>query len=195
MNSVTKKIWARIRGKGRGWVFTPKHFLDLGSRAAVDQALCRLHGQDRIRRFGRGIYDSPKLHPVLGALSPSPDSIARALTIGADLQVTPSQAANLLGLTSQVPAKLVYLTNANSRRVKIGSQVIYLKHAGPQMLGAGKLGGLALQALRYFGRDGISDDVIQHMAQILPPPVKTDLKRLAARAPQWTHSVIGKIAV
>lgn len=66
------KIKRRIIGKGRGAVFTPADFLDLGSRASVDQTLSRLTDQGVIRRLARGIYDYPKTSPRLGRLSPDP---------------------------------------------------------------------------------------------------------------------------
>lgn len=77
--NVQNKIVYRIRGKGRGWVFSPKHFLDLGSRDAVDKALSRLADAGVIRRFSRGLYDYPKISPQLGTLTPSADKIAKVL--------------------------------------------------------------------------------------------------------------------
>ena len=73
------KIKRRIIGKGRGAVFTPADFLDLGSRASVDQTLSRLTDQGVIRRLARGIYDYPKTSPRLGRLSPDPDAVAAAI--------------------------------------------------------------------------------------------------------------------
>ena len=60
-------------------MFTPTQFLDLGSRAAVDQALSRLAQAGTIRRLALGVYDYPKRHPMLGPLSPSADTVAKAL--------------------------------------------------------------------------------------------------------------------
>ena len=80
MNSVSKQIVKRIRGKGMGFVFTPKDFLDLGSRAAVDQALSRLTRRGTIRRLGRGLYDYPRVSPHLGPLSPPLDLVALYLS-------------------------------------------------------------------------------------------------------------------
>ena len=74
MSTTASKIIRRIHTKQRGWVFTPKHFLDVGSREAIDQTLSRLVKQGKIRRLGRGIYDYPKQHPSLGTLSPNTDT-------------------------------------------------------------------------------------------------------------------------
>ncbi len=108
--TITDRILRRIRGKGRGWTFVPKDLLDLGSRAAVDQALSRLARKDRIRRVGRGIYDYPRVSKRLGVLSPSVDAIASAVArkSNSQLQVSDAQAANALGLTTQISAKPIY---------------------------------------------------------------------------------------
>ena len=77
--SIDSLILARIHGRGRGSVFVPGDFLDLGSREAVDLALHRFARKGTIRRLARGVHDFPKEHPVLGLLSPSADTVARAL--------------------------------------------------------------------------------------------------------------------
>ena len=77
--SVTQQIVQRATAKGRGAVFTPSDFLDLGSRAAVDQALSRIARAGRLRRVARGLYDYPRIDPQLGPLTPSTDAVAQAL--------------------------------------------------------------------------------------------------------------------
>ena len=99
-------ILSRIRGSGRGSVYVPRDFLDLGSRGAVAQALHRLEKKGVLRRLTRGVYDFPKQHRTLGLLSPSAETIASALA-GRDrtrLQPAGAYAANALGLSEQVPA-------------------------------------------------------------------------------------------
>ena len=124
--SIDSRIVAAIHGRGRGSVFVPADFLEIGSREAVDVALHRLARQGTIRRLARGVYDFPKEHPVLGPLAPSAEDIARALA-GRDrtrLQPAGAYAANALGLSEQVPAKVVFLTDGPARTVKIGSTTI-----------------------------------------------------------------------
>ena len=156
MSSITASILKRVRGKGRGSVWTPGDFLDLGSRAAVDQGLSRLARRGRITRVARGIYAYPQVSPRLGALTPSPDAVAGAVA-GARrsrLQVSGARAANELGLSTQVPARAVYLTDGPSKVVKLGRQEVRLKHvAANRMAGAGTRAGMVLEALRYLGRD------------------------------------------
>src|SRR5260370_32475786 len=98
MTRVSPQILKRIRAKGRGAVFTAKDFLDLGSRATIDQCLSRLTRSGTIRRLGRGLYDFPRVSPRLGPLSPPPDVVAKVLARKSDsrLQLSGPRAANAL---------------------------------------------------------------------------------------------------
>ena len=188
---------ARIKSGGSGiCALTPKLFDDLGNRASVDQALSRLSKAGKIRRISRGVYDVPKNHPTLGPLSPDPDAVARAIAdqSGYRLQPTPARAANALGLSSQVPAQIVYLIDGSSRKIKLGNQTIHFRHAGPRvLLGAGTPEGVALQAIRAFGPDHLTEGVIQQLRRNLPSDAKTGLKKLAHRAPRWMASAIDAV--
>ena len=107
--NVASSIWRRIQAKHRGWVFTPKEFTDLGLRAAIDQALSRLQRSGQIRRVAQGIYEFPRVHPHIGILSPSPEAVAKAVAAKTNSRITVSEAkaANLLGISTQVPAQNV----------------------------------------------------------------------------------------
>jgi len=132
--SIDYKILKAINARGHGAVFVPTDFLSFGSRQAVDIALHRLVRKGTIRRLARGIYDFPEEHPVLGKLQPSPEKIAEAL-VGRDctrIQPAGAYAANILGLSEQVPAKVVFLTDGPSRMVKIGTTTIQLRRTTPK---------------------------------------------------------------
>src|SRR6267154_4268318 len=157
--SIDSRILARIHGRGRGSVFVPGDFLDLGSREAVDLALHRLAHKGAIRRLARGVYDFPKQHPVLGPLQPSAEAVAKALAGRDQTRIQPAgaYAANALGLSEQVPAKAVFLTDGPSRTVRIGPTTIQLRRTTPRnMAAAGRLSGLLIQALRELGEDHIT---------------------------------------
>src|SRR5438093_594572 len=129
-NSIDFKVLKRIQGHGSGWVFTPAEFQDLGSRNAVALALMRYARAGSIRQLARGLYDYPQHHPRLGILAPSTENIAKALR-GRDnirLQASGAHAANLLGLSTQVPVRAVYLTDGRGRKVQVGKRQIILKH-------------------------------------------------------------------
>lgn len=130
MGTVLQAIHDRII-KQHGWVFIPRYFADIGKNTTVNRALSRLTQQGIIRRLGYGIDDFPKQHKKLGALSPSTDNLAQAIASKTGDTIFPSGAvaANLLGLSTQVPAKPIYLTNGKSRTRKITGRTIILQHA------------------------------------------------------------------
>ena len=196
MQSIENKVVARIYGRGRGWCFTPKPFLDLGSREATRLALVRLTKKGTIRRLARGLYDYPKKHPKIGFMTPSPECIAQALATRDAIRLQPSgaYAANLLGLSEQVPAKIVFLTDGPSRRVRIGQQEIILKKTTPRnMASAGKISGTIIQALRHIGKKQISKQHTMHLGKILKQEEKRQLLKDKSYAPGWMHSLIEQI--
>src|SRR5580692_9498951 len=195
--STDSKMLATIRSHGRGSVFVPADFLDLGSREAVDVALHRLARKGTIRRLARGVYDFPKEHPVLGPLQPSAEAVARALA-GRDrtrLQPTGAYAANALGLSEQVPAKAVFLTDGPSRTVKIGPTTIQLRRTTPRnMAAAGRLSGLIIQALRELGNEHITAERRAHLKRTLPADKRRDLLKDLRLAPAWMHPIFRELA-
>jgi hypothetical protein len=197
MQSIENRMLARIQGKSRGACFTPKAFLDLGGPEAVRIALHRLVKRGTIRRLTRGLYDYPKQHPTIGLLSPSPDEIAKALSLrdASRLQPSGAYAANLLGLSEQVPARIIFLTDGPARHVRIGRQEIILKNTTTRnMATSGRISGTVIQALRHLGAKQINDQHIEHLRQILHADDKTQLKRDRIYAPGWMHWIIDAIA-
>ena len=197
IQSIDARILATIHGRGRGSVFVPADFLDLGSREAIDIALHRLARKGTIRRLARGVYDFPKQHPVLGPLSPSADSVARALA-GRDrtrLQPAGAYAANALGLSEQVPAKAVFLTDGPSRTVKIGTTTIQLRRTTARnMAAAGRLSGLLIQALRELGKEHVTPERRAHLKRTLPADKRRELIKDIRLAPAWMHPIFRELA-
>lgn len=189
---VPDRIMRRARATGRGSVFTPTDFLDVAGRAAVDQALSRLVKGGRLRRLARGLYDYPKVHPKLGALSPAPDDIARALAreTGSQAQIAGAHAANALGLSMQVPAKSLYLTDGPSRRIVLGKRVVDLRHASPKhLIAPGSPAGTVVQALRHVGPVRAAD-VAQVATRRLSASDKKVLASNAVQAPAWMRPTL-----
>ena len=194
--SIESKILHRIIGKKKGWVFAPSHFHDLGNRAAVDQALSRLVRSGDIRRLARGLYDYPRKHPDFGDVPPSVDRIAVALAEKDNLKIQPSgaYAANLLGLSDQVPARVVFLTDGSSRMVQIGNWNIKLKKTTPKnMATAGRVSGLVIQALRYMKQENIDDRIIKKLKGKLSDEDKKQLVSDLRYAPAWIEKVVRKL--
>jgi predicted transcriptional regulator of viral defense system len=195
--STTNAILKRIRAKHRGSVFTPRQFAHLGTRAAIDQALSRLQRSGHIRRLTRGVYEFPKVHPRIGVLSPSPEAVAKAMAerTGSRITVSGAKAANLLGLSTQVPMQNVFLTEGPSRTVQIGNQTVTLRHVAPsKMIGAGTEAGIVVQAVRSLGKEGVHEIPVHSLAKQLPRPVKRAVKRLISSAPAWSQPVLNQIS-
>ena len=197
MQSIDSKILSRIYGRGKGCVVTPGDFMDLGSRQAVDLALHRLAKKGTLRRLARGLYDYPRIDPELGLLSPTTDTIVKALK-GRDkilLQPSGGYAANLLGLSDQVPMKIVFLTDGPARRVQIGKQVIMLKHTTPRaMATAGRISGLVIHALRHLGQRQVDDAVVANLQKRLSASDKKMLLRDLRYAPAWIAAILRQVA-
>lgn len=194
MTSITNQIMSRIKRKKPGWVFTPRDFLDVGSRAAVDQVLSRLVKQGMVRRLDRGIYHYPKQSKLLGALSPTPDNIARALAPGDKIFPSGAMAANLMRLSTQVPIKLAYLTNATDRTRRVAGQTIQLKRARVAWLdNIPDHANLTLQALSYLGRKSVDDQIISRCADMLTDKDLNSLHQALDRIPSWMADTIHKI--
>jgi hypothetical protein len=196
-HSIESKLLAAIHLNGRGSVFVPSDFLNLGSRQAVGIALHRLARKGTIRRLARGVYDFPKQHPVLGQLSPSAEDVAKALA-GRDrtrLQPAGAYAANALGLSEQVPAKAVFLTDGPSRTTKIGTTTIQLRRTTARnMAAAGRLSGLLIQALRELGEENVTPERRAHLKRTLPFDKRRELLKDLRLAPAWMHSIFRELA-
>ena len=178
-------------------MFTPTQFSDLGRRDAIDKTLSRLAQRGTIRRLARGVYDYPKSHLLLGTLTPSAEAVAKALA-GRDrtrLQPTGAYAANLLGLSEQVPAKVVFLTDGPTRTVQIGPTAIQLRRTTPRnMATAGRLSGLLIQALRHLGQKHVTADRIAHLKRTLTIKERQALAKDLKLAPAWIQPILRQLA-
>lgn len=195
--SIDSQVLAAISGRGSGSVFVPADFLNLGSREAIDIVLHRLTRKGTIRRLARGVYDLPKEHPALGPLAPSAEAVAQALA-GRDhtrLQPAGAYAANVLGLSEQVPAKAVFLTDGPSRTVKIGPMTIQLRRTTARnMAAAGRLSGLLIQALRELGQEHVTPERRDHLLRTLPADQRRELLKDLKLAPAWMHPIFRELA-
>ena len=198
MQTKHNQIVARIEQLGPGKAFSAKDFLDVASRTMIDVTLASLAQSGKIRRVRRGLYDMPKINPALGGeLSPDIDEAAQAIARRQRWKIVPegAWAANLLGLSTQVPSKITYLTDGPNNEVLIGRRSIHFKHARPKAM-AGLEGKFALvvQALRYLGKEGVSIREIQTLRTALSPAEKRRLVKDARFGVDWIYEVVKKIA-
>lgn len=196
-NSVETRIGRHVNRSARGTVFTPATFAAWGSRASVDKALQRLVARGILRRLSRGWYDKPRTDELLGNLWPTVESVVKALIGKERSRVQPAglYAANLLGLSEQVPAKIVLLTDGTGRSVRIGPMQLLLKHTSPRNMGAaGRLGGLVIQALKSLGAQHITSEHLAMLRTRLPAAERARLLDDAALAPGWMQPILRDLA-
>jgi Family of unknown function (DUF6088) len=168
--STDTQVLQRITAAVDGWVFTPADFADIGNRNAVASALKRYKAAGRIRQLGRGLYDVPRTDELFGVLWPGVESVVQAIERKDGLRFAPSgvYAANMLGLSEQVPAKVLYLTDGAMRFIKVGPQVIRLQRTTPRnMATAGRLSGLVIQAFKSLGAVHITPHALHACASYL----------------------------
>jgi len=197
IESVDSRMLERQRSHEPGWVFTPADFMDLGSRTAVATALKRHKAAGIVRLIGRGLYDVPRQHPKLGVLWPPIEAVAQALERKDGLRLQPSgaYAANLLGLSEQVPARVLFLTDGATRTVKVGPTQITLKRTTPRnMAAAGRLSGLLIQAFRSLGAAHVTLSRIKRLRKTLPANERANLLKDIALAPEWMHAHFRSLA-
>lgn len=200
MTRIADKIMQRmsVRAPGR-WVCTPKDFMDLGSREAVDQALSRLTKAGRLRRVSHGLYDMPRISNVLNRPAPVDlDAVIAALARRDGVRIMPDGlvAANQLGLTNAVPAKVSYVTDGHSRTLKIDGRTVRFRHAGPSVMQwAGRPAAPVVQALRWLGPRAAADgEIVSTLNRHLPDKVKLDLLHNSRDLPGWALPLARSIA-
>ena len=196
-NSIDAQIARRVQRSVRGAVFTPDTFAAVGSRAAIDKALQRMVARGDLRRLSRGLYDKPRHDDLLGTLWPSVDTIVKAIAGKDKLRTQPTgvYAANMLGLSEQVPAKVVLLTDGISRTVQAGPMQIRLQRTTPrQMAAAGRLSGLLIQAFKSMGVKHITPAHIERLRRSIPAQERAKVMKDLALAPAWMRPLLRQVA-
>ena len=196
-NSIDTKISRHIQRCARGSVFVPDTFAALGSRALVDKALQRLVADGELRRLSRGLYDKPRHDELLGTLWPSVEMIVKAIAQKDRIRTQPIgvYAENMLGLSEQVPAKVVLLTDGISRTLQAGPMQITLKRTTPrQMAAAGRLSGLLIQAFKSMGSQHITPAHIERLRKNIPAVERAKVMKDLALAPAWMRPLLRQVA-
>lgn len=195
--SLGQAILTKVHSKGRNWAFTPADFATLGDPRSVGMALTRLMRGGRIRRIGRGLYDRPHRHPLLGQVGATADAVVDALKRGRHLRILPSPqvAANQLGLTTQVPARMIYQTDGAPARICLGKQeIVFRRNTGRNLALADRTSGWVAQALRAVGKDHVTPEIIQHLRERLDAPARKELLADRTKAPAWMRPIFEDIA-
>jgi hypothetical protein len=195
MESIDDKILIKIAKAGRGSLFFTDDFIKYGSAKAVSKALERLVAKEVICRVARGVYTRLENDPVLGPVKPGTESIAEAIRRRDKAKIIPTgaMAMNALGLSTQVPMNVVYLTNGTARKINLGKRKIVFKKTTPRNLAAiGKISSLVIQALKEIGKGNATeseiDSILKHLEKEEPYRLEHDIKL----APEWIRIIMRK---
>ena len=198
-HDIAAQLLARIYGRGRGGVFTPKDFLDIASHDTVRQSLGRFVAHGNVRRIMRGVYDYPRHSNMLHApASPDPDAIARAIARAHGWTILPTgdTALNLLGLSTQVPAHWQYFSDGPSKKYKWSGGTLAFKHrANKETTVLSSKTALIVQALKALGESRADDSTLATLRTKFSAKELARAVREARYATSWVYEIIKRLAV
>lgn len=196
MVSIEDNIWEAIQAKGMGSIFFPSDFTAYGEIKAIGKSLERLTAKGNIVRIARGIYTYPEIDTVLGlgALMPSIEQIAETIARRDKARIVPTgiYAMNRLGISTQVPMNVVYLTDGSPRKVSLGNgRSIQFKYTTPKNLAfTNSLAMLVTFALKEVGKDNVTDDMAKQIKNVLHKEQKEKVLADEALMPAWIRTFI-----
>lgn len=194
--SIEKKIEQRIKSSKKGSIFTADDFLNIGSKTSINRALSRLKEKGIITRVAQGIYINPKISSLLGPLLPDLNTIAKEIADRDKARIIPTgtHALNLLGLSTQVPLNLVYLTDGSPRTIKVGNSTIKFKKTSPKNLSIkGDISSLVIQALKIIGKENVTNEQYVKLRNALKEEEANTLYNDMQLAPSWMREIFADL--
>ena len=195
MESIEIKVYKKISKIKRGTLLFPEDFHTLGSSEAIRLALHRLEKEKQIVRVAQGIYVRPLISKYLGEVLPSAEDVANGIAKRDRIRIVPTgvYSLNALGLSTQVPMKLVFLTDGAARVVKIGKRTIKFKKTTPKnLLAKGKISSLVIQALREIKINYVTKAEEKKIIDLLKKENPKDLLHDIKLAPVWIQKIMQK---
>jgi hypothetical protein len=193
MQSVESKIEKSIKTRPAGFLLFSEDFSDKGSTESVRKALQSLKDKGFIKSVAHGIYVRPKTSPYIGELLPTAEEVAQAIAKRDRIRLVPTgvYALHALGLSTQIPLNLVFLTDGPARTVKVGKRTIKLKRTSPKNLMAkGPTSSLVIQALREIGKDKAMPQELTKIKKLLKKEDPQMLKHDMKLAPEWIRQIM-----
>lgn len=194
--SLEKQVINKIKKAKRGQAFFVDDFLAYGNSKSCSKALERLVQSGQIVRVGRGIYSLPKKSKLLGTyIMPTVESIAKDIARRDKARIIPTglYAMNMLGLSTQVPLKAVYLTDGTPRKLEIGGRILIFKKTTPKNLSAwGEISGLVIQALKSIKKENLTEDVEEKVIELLRKEKTENTANDIKLAPEWIRIIMRK---
>ena len=196
MQSIEKQIEDKIRRLRRVTLLFPEDFRQSGSSEAVRLTLHRLVKKGIIRRVAQGIYVLPKVSSYIGEVLPTAEEVAQAIAKRDKIRLVPTgvYALHTLGLSTQIPLKLVFLTDGAAHTIKAGKRTIKLKKTTPKNLMAkGKISSLVIQALREIGKDKANPAELKQIQKLLKQEDQQHLKHDIKLATEWIKQIMKEV--
>lgn len=193
--SVNNTIELKIGRLKPGDVFLPSDFKDIGTSTAIRKALSRLVETGRVERMGQGIYVIPKYDKVFGKVLPSIEQIADILAKKDHVKIKPSgqNALNKVGLSTQVPMRLVFLTTGHSKKIQIGKSAIIFKSTTAKKISMkGEITSLLFLGLEELDLKTISPAQLDHIQMLIKKDSPENLKYNLRLAPAKVSDFIIK---
>lgn len=195
--TIYNHILERIHAAEPETAFVSTDYVDLADINTVWQYLSRLEQAGELRRIMRGVYYRPAFSQLLGEHeSPSPHHVALALARKFNWSIAPSGATalNLLGLSTQVPAKWSYISDGPYHKFNVGNLELEFKHrSNREISGLSYKSAMVIQALRALGKENVDDITIKKLQRLLTEDEKRALLREAQQAAAWIYNLIKKI--
>ena len=195
--TITKAVAARVKEAAPGTVFFPGDLLELGTPEAIHTTFSRLAASHTLLRLAKGIYLKPKIDPELGPLKPSLEELAYKIADRDKVTIRPTgaYALNKLGLSTQVPTKVVFLTNGNAKRIVVGKSSIVFQKTTPKQLAVEQENiFLAIQALIAMKDQANDPQVMRQLTQVLAGEQPDDIRKAAKLTPQRIARMLYQLA-
>lgn len=196
LESIEIQILNRIKKARGGVLFFTESFIAYGNTEAVKKALQRLTNAGELQRVAPGIYVRPQTDSIVGKVTPGIEAIAKAIAKRDRARIVPTglYALNRFGLSTQIPLKVIYLTDGAARKIKVGNTSITFKKTTPKnVMAVGEISRLAIQALRTIGKENATEHEIKKIQQALMKEQKTKLEHDIRLAPAWIREIMKPI--
>ncbi|MDR1653904.1 MAG: DUF6088 family protein [Prevotellaceae bacterium] len=197
MQTTNNDILVYIKRNRRGKIFFADEFRKFGNNEAVRQALSRLCRKNFLIRLSAGIYLYPKIDHEIGIIYPSIETVAQTIAKREKTRMIPTgaYALNALGLSTQVPAKVVFLTDGTARIVNVGKRatIRFKRTVAKNLSYKGKISLLTISALKEIGKDKVTDEQLQKIKEALQHEGHGNLMHDTGLAPVWISNIISKL--
>ena len=191
--SVQTRIENEIKSMKRGSVLFPSNFDEIGNVEAVKKSLLRLENKKFLVRLAHGIYLYPKQDKLLGVLYPTIEEIAMAIAERDKARIIPTgtTALNKLGLSTQIPMNIVFLTDGAPRSIVVGKRTIKFKRTSPKNLAIkGEITSLIIQALKEIGKDNVTSEQLEIITKHLKNVKQEIIEHDSKLAPVWISKIM-----